>query len=165
MISTYVKSIGEIAIRVKNMDRMVDFYVELLGFELRRRFENDVAAIKLADGYHNQIHTLTLFNENLPGNFKKYNWPGLDNKFTNLHHFALTIVADDYDEFIHLLNEKNIPYDTATHRWTGWKGIYLQDPELNILEFVCYDERFDEGKTGAYDFNKLHGSTTGKEFL
>lgn len=165
MISDLVETIGEVALRVKNMDEMVSFYVEHLGFELRRRFENDVAAIKLAPGLAGQVQTLTLFGESLPGNFGGFRWAGLDQGVSTLHHFAMTIKAENYDILHDRLLQAGIAFETANHRWTGWKGTYVKDPEGNIVEFVCYDEEFDEGKSGQYDFQKLHGSSTGKPFV
>ena len=165
MIAKHIKAIGEISIRVSDMDAMIDFYVNTLGFELRRRFQNDVAAIKLAEGVLGQVQTLTLFGPHLPGNFNSFEWSGLNNNTSPLHHFALTIPADEYQEMLDDLAASSIPFDVANHRWTGWKGIYVQDPEGNIIEFVCYDEDFDEGKEGRYDFNKLHGASSGKKFV
>lgn len=165
MLDKFVIAIGEISIRVENMDDMLEFYVDKLGFELRRRFENDVAAIKLSNGVEGQVQTLTLFSKALPGNFHSYRWKGLDNNQSPLHHFALTIESSQYENLVNTLSENDIPYDSAIHRWTGWKGVYIQDPEENIIEFVCYDEDCDEGKTGKYDFGKLHGAESGKPFV
>lgn len=165
MLSDLVESIGEVALRVKNMDEMVAFYVERLGFELRRRFENDVAAIQLANGVAGQVQTLTLFGELLPGNFAKFEWRGLEQNMSSLHHFALTIRAENYETLHSRLHQHGIPFETANHRWTGWKGTYLRDPEGNIVEFVCYDVAFDEGKSGKYDFDTLHGASNGKPFI
>lgn len=164
MIVDLVLSIGEVALRVKDMDAMVTFYVDHLGFRLRRRFENDVAAIWLAEGVAGQVQTLTLFGQTLPGNFAKFRWAGLDQNVSTLHHFALTIRPENYEVLHTRLREAGIPFETANHRWTGWKGTYVRDPEGNIVEFVCYDEAFDEGKTGKYDFDRLHGASNGKAF-
>jgi catechol-2,3-dioxygenase len=30
---------------------------------------------------------------------------------------------------------------TVEHRWCRWRSLYVHDPEGNILELVCYDER------------------------
>ncbi len=165
MLKTFVKAIGEISIRVHDMDGMLEFYVNKLGFELRRRFEGDVAAIKLAEGVAGQVQTLTLFGAHLGGNFNEYKWQGLSNQQSPLHHFALTIACEEYEDFIKVLEQNDIAYNVANHRWTGWKGIYIQDPEENIIEFVCYDANFDESLTGQYDFNKLHGASSGKKFV
>jgi hypothetical protein len=100
----------------------------------------------------------------LPGNFKKYNWSGLENRKSALHHFALTVDIKNHEKLKTRLTESGVVFDVADHRWTGWRGIYIQDPEENIVELVSYDSSIDEGTSGAYDFKKLHGSSTGEEF-
>lgn len=54
--------------------------------------------------------------------------------------------------------------NTANHRWNGWRGIYVRDPEGNIMEVVSYHEDYDEGRAGTYEFEKLHGGTSGEAF-
>jgi catechol-2,3-dioxygenase len=165
VVAKLVCALGEISIRVLDMDRMVSFYCNVLGFELRRRFKDDVAAIKIANGLEGQVQTLTLFASHLPGNIKSRQWSKLDNDSTTLHHFALTIPNTCYEELKLILSHKNIYFEIANHRWTGWKGIYIEDPEQNIIEFVCYDENYDDGKNNSYDFDKLHGAQNGQAFL
>ncbi|EOX3499301.1 VOC family protein [Vibrio cholerae] len=157
-IGNYVKNIGEISLRVDEMELMVDFYVNKLGFNLRRRFNDDVAAIQVGQTVYGQVETITLFSKKLPPNESSHIWSGLNNRESPLHHFALTIKNDDYTSLMASLSELGVKFETANHRWTGWKGVYIRDPELNIIEFVCYDEEIDEGKQGTYDFNKLHGA-------
>jgi catechol 2,3-dioxygenase-like lactoylglutathione lyase family enzyme len=45
-----IKSLGEVALRVSDLDAMQRFYQEVVGLELLRRFEN-AAFFKLAEGY------------------------------------------------------------------------------------------------------------------
>ena len=28
---------------------------------------------------------------------------------------------------------------TATHEWVHWRSLYIEDPDGNEVEFVCYD--------------------------
>ena len=28
---------------------------------------------------------------------------------------------------------------TADHEWTQWRSLYVNDPEGNVVEWVCYD--------------------------
>jgi catechol-2,3-dioxygenase len=158
-------AIGEVAIRVQDMDKMLDFYQNTLGLELMRRFENDVAALKIADGVRGQIQTLTLFGPKLPPNHPSVSWSGIEQSTTTLHHFALTMAPEDYERALSDFRNANLEVNTANHRWNGWRGIYLRDPEGNIVELVSYHEDYNEGKTRDYDFNKLHGGSTGKEFV
>jgi catechol 2,3-dioxygenase-like lactoylglutathione lyase family enzyme len=156
-----LRAIGEVAIRVRDLEKVCSFYQDVLGLTLLRRFENAVAALKIADGVEGQVQTLTLFDRALPSNFTGHPLAGHDPSSTTLHHFAITIAASDYDATIEHFKERGIPFTTANHRWCGWRGIYLQDPEGNVIELVSYHEDLDEGKTGSYDFGKLHGGTSG----
>lgn len=159
-----IHAIGEVAIRVTNMDAMIEFYQHVLGFRLLRRFGNDVAALRIAEGVYGQVQTLTLFGETLPPNHPDVSWAGLRQASTTLHHFALTVAPNDYDAILDYFKQLNVVVNTANHRWVGWRGIYVRDPENNIVELVSYHEEYDEGKTGDYDFGKLHGGSPGAPF-
>jgi catechol 2,3-dioxygenase-like lactoylglutathione lyase family enzyme len=159
-----VHAIGEVALRVRDMDAMVDFYHGKFGLAILRRFGNDVTALKIADGVQGQIQTLTLFGPGLPPNHPTVKWTGLEPEHSTLHHFALTVAAKDYDRVLNDLAAAGIETNSANHRWNGWRGIYVRDPEGNIMELVSYHEGYDEGKAGTYDFGKLHGATTGNAF-
>ena len=159
-----VHAIGEVAIRVRDMEAMVDFYHGTIGLPILRRFGDDVTALKIADGVHGQIQTLTLFGPGLPPNHPTVKWTGLDPQHSTLHHFALTVAPEDYDRVLRDFAAAGVETNTANHRWNGWRGIYVRDPEGNIMELVSYHEDYDEGKKGTYDFAKLHGGTPGKAF-
>ena len=137
MIRNKIKGLGEIVLRVNDMEVMKDFYQNILGLELMRS-SNDYTFFKIADGFkgHTQIIALSsktnlnAFNEEL-GAIKPNN--------SSLHHVALEIDAKDYDEIIKLLKEQNIGFVTEVFEWVKWKSIFIKDPEMNIIEFVCYD--------------------------
>ena len=52
---TSVRGLGEIALRVKNLDTMQSFYEDVIGLPLMTRFPN-VAFLKIADGYGGHTH-------------------------------------------------------------------------------------------------------------
>jgi len=164
-LSKHVCAIGEVALRVSDMDRMIEFYNGKLGLPLLRRFENDVAALRIAEGVAGQVQTLTLFNRRLPSNHHGTTWHGLDGGNTSLHHFALTVPATDYEKVQELLGQDGIEFTLANHKWCGWRGIYVRDPEGNVVELVSYHRDIDEGKDGTYDLSKLHGATNGLPFV
>ena len=58
---TSVRGLGEIALRVKNLDTMQSFYEDVIGLPLMTRFPN-VAFLKIADGYGGHTQVLALFD-------------------------------------------------------------------------------------------------------
>ena len=60
-IRTSVRGLGEIALRVKNLDAMQKFYEEVIGLPLMTRVPN-CAFFRIADGYDGHTQVLALFD-------------------------------------------------------------------------------------------------------
>ncbi|WP_196894126.1 VOC family protein [Aureivirga marina] len=138
MIKNKIKGLGEIILRVQDMELMKKFYSQTIGLELINASEN-YCFFKIADGYGGHHQTLALF--------AKSNLNAFNEKFGNiktlnstLHHFALEIDKKDYNYLLNFFEENNLEYITEVFEWTKWKSIFVKDPESNIVEFVCYDE-------------------------
>ena len=58
---TVVRGLGEIAVRVNNLDAMQRFYEEVIGLPLMSRVPN-CAFFKIADGYGGHTQVLALFD-------------------------------------------------------------------------------------------------------
>ncbi len=58
---TSVRGLGEIALRVNNLDAMQRFYEEVIGLPLLTRVPN-CAFFKIADGYGGHTQVLALFD-------------------------------------------------------------------------------------------------------
>jgi len=86
--TTKIKALGEIALRVKNLDLMQKFYENILGLELMKRFEN-IVFFKVAAGFEGHIQELVLFDESLPPDHKSRRFTRLNAHTTSLHHIAL----------------------------------------------------------------------------
>jgi len=56
-----IKALGEIALRVTDLDSMQRFHEDIVGLELMRRSENAVF-FKIADGYGGHTQVLALFD-------------------------------------------------------------------------------------------------------
>jgi catechol 2,3-dioxygenase-like lactoylglutathione lyase family enzyme len=139
------RGVGEIVLRVRNLDAMVAFYQKALGLDLLKRFGDDIAFLRVADGYGGHTQIIGFFRREMPSNFKRRAWRGHDTGQTTLHHFALEIPREDYDRALAHLAELGIETDTAVHAWIGWRSIYFRDPEENTVELVCFDEAVREG--------------------
>jgi len=58
---TSVRGLGEIALRVNNLDAMQKFYEDVIGLPLMTRFPNS-AFFKIANGYGGHAQVLALFD-------------------------------------------------------------------------------------------------------
>jgi len=137
MIGNRIKGLGEIVLRVTDMEVMKTFYHKTVGLELIRD-SKDFVFFKIADGYGGHNQTLALFaktNLTAFGSALK----NIEIDHTSLHHIALEIDKQDYVEVLEILKSKNIEVVTEVFEWVKWKSIFIKDPERNIVEFVCHD--------------------------
>ena len=121
-----VKALGEIALRVNNLERMKRFY---LGFEVLGEFPN-AALLKIAAGYAGHTQVLGLFDRSV----------SVDQERTTVDHIAFTIGLPDYDSERQRLETLGLNVEVKDHEWVNWRSLYFQDPEGNRVELVCYDE-------------------------
>ncbi|MEM7332056.1 MAG: VOC family protein, partial [Chloroflexota bacterium] len=52
---------------------------------------------------------------------------------------AFTIDLADFDAEVAHLEALGQAVRTSTHAWVQWRSLYLNDPEGNLVEFVCFD--------------------------
>ena len=72
----HIKGLGEVSIRVKDLDAMHQFYEQVIGLEVLRRDESFVF-FKIAEGYGGHTQNLALFEAS--------NTMFLDNKAVQLN--------------------------------------------------------------------------------
>lgn len=125
-----VKGLGEVSIRVKDLDAMQKFYEEVVGLEVLSREESYVF-FKVAEGYGGHSQNLALFETESPE---------LSQEKTTLHHIALNIALEDYEPEKSRLEGLGLKVNATVHEWLHVRSLYFHDPEGNTLEFVCYDE-------------------------
>jgi len=140
-----IKGLGEVSIRVKDLDAMHKFYEEVVGLEVLRREESFVF-FKVAEGYDGHTQNLALFEAS--------NTMFLDNKAvqlnsqeTTLHHIALNVALEDFESGKMRLEVLGLKVNATVHEWLHVRSLYFPDPERcpepveggNLLEFVCYD--------------------------
>ena len=124
-----IKGLGEVSIRVKDLDAMHKFYEEVVGLEVLRR-EEDFAFFKVAEGYGGHTQNLALFEAS----------EELSQEKTTLHHIALNISLEDFESEKRRLEDLGLKVNATVHEWLHVRSLYIHDPEGNSLEFVCYDE-------------------------
>lgn len=133
MTARKLKALGEIALRVNDLDAMQAFYQDVIGLELMRRFP-DAAFFKVAEGYGGHTQILALFDRR-----SQSGYTGLSVAQTTVDHFAFTIAREDFESERARLEALGCKLEFANHDWVHWRSFYARDPEGNNVEFVCYD--------------------------
>lgn len=128
-----VRGLGEIALRVNDLDAMQRFYEEVIGLPLMTRVPN-CAFFKIADGYGGHTQVLALFDRSdTPG----YRVPVATS--STIDHIAFEIALDDFEVELKRLTALGLQVETAEHAWVHWRSLYVTDPEGNQVELVCSD--------------------------
>ncbi len=116
--------IGHVHLKVSNIQRALDFYCGVLGFELQQLF-GDQAAFISAGGYHHHIGMNTW--ESLGGSPPP---PGT----TGLYHTAILYpTRADLGDALRRLDAAKIPLDGAADHGVS-EAVYLRDPDQNGVE-------------------------------
>jgi len=129
-----IKALGEIALRVTDLDSMQRFYEEIVGLELMRRTDHAVF-FKIADGYGGHAQVLGLFDRSSSPGYR-----GLHAATSTIDHIAFEICLPDYESEKARLESLALTVATAEHAWVHRRSLYVKGPEGNELEWVCYDE-------------------------
>jgi catechol-2,3-dioxygenase len=104
-----VHGLGEIALRVENLDAMQKFYADVIGLPLMTRFQNS-AFFKTADGYAGHTQVLALFaRAEGPGYRRK------DAATSTIDHIAFEIFHADFEGEKKKLEGLGLPVETAEH--------------------------------------------------
>jgi catechol 2,3-dioxygenase len=116
--------IGHVHLKVADLERALNFYVGVLGFELMQAY-GDQAAFISAGGYHHHIGLNTW--ESKGGSPPA---PGT----TGLFHTAILYpTRAALADALHRLIEANIPLDGASDHGVS-EALYLRDPDQNGVE-------------------------------
>jgi catechol-2,3-dioxygenase len=129
-----VRGIGEIALRVNNLDAMQKFYEQVIGLPLMSRVPN-CAFFRIAEGYGGHTQVLALFDRSGTVGYR-----GTDAATSTVDHIAFEIALADLENERARLTALGFEVETAEHPWAHWRSLYLTDPEGNQVELVCYDE-------------------------
>lgn len=137
MSVTRVKGLGEVSIRVGDLETMQKFYQEVVGLEVLRKDESFVF-FRIAPGYGGHSQNLALFDaSNI--DFLEYKSKQLNFDQSTLHHIAFNIALEDFDSEKKRLEALGLSVNETVHKWVHIRSMYFSDPEGNLLEFVSYD--------------------------
>jgi len=117
-------SIGHVHLKVADIDRSLDFYVDVLGLTLKHRFGKDAAFIA-AGNYHHHIGLNTWHSKNAP--------PAPE-RAAGLYHLALLYPEQkDLAQIVERLIALDYTLDGSADHGVS-KAIYLRDPDENGVE-------------------------------
>ena len=119
--------IGHVHLKVSDLDRALEFYSGVLGFELQARMGPDAAFVS-AGGYHHHIGLNTWQSRGgsppPPGS-------------TGLFHTAIRYpTRRALADAVRRVAEAGIPLDGASDHGVS-EAIYLRDPDQNGIELYC----------------------------
>ena len=134
-----IKALGEVVLRVRNLDIMQEFYEKVVGLELLERSENMMAFFRIAPDYEGHTQSLALFDQSGEADHRSRHYTGVDPEKSPLHHIAFTISASDHETEKQRLQNLGLDVETVQHIWQHYRSLYITDPEGNVVEFVCYD--------------------------
>ena len=125
--------IGHVHLKVSDIPRALDFYCELLGFELITTY-GDQAAFVSAGGYHHHIGLNTWFSKDSPQ--AQRNGVGL------FHLAILYPTRKDLAAIFKRLRDNIYPLTGASDHGVS-EALYLDDPDGNGVE-LYYDRPKDQ---------------------
>ena len=134
-----IKALGEVVLRIRDLDAMQEFYEKVVGLELVERYENMMAFFRIAPDYEGHTQSLALFDQSDEADHRSRHYDGFDPDKSTLHHIAFTISASDYETEKQRLENLGLDVETGVHAWVHYRSLYITDPEGNVVEFVCYD--------------------------
>lgn len=116
--------IGHVHLKVANLQRSLDFYCGLLGFEITTTYGNEAAFIS-AGGYHHHIGLNVWYSKNAAPPSR--NTPGL------FHTAILYPTRKDLAGILNRLQVANYTIIGASDHGVS-EALYLDDPDMNGVE-------------------------------
>ena len=122
-----IDHIDHVVLTVKDVNKTIDFYTNILGFELNIYGKDEKKALNFGS-YKLNIHS-----------FDKSYEPIAKNPLSGSLDICL-VSTTPLKEIMSFLNEKNIPIELGPIRRTGATqmilSIYIRDPDGNLLEIA-----------------------------
>jgi catechol-2,3-dioxygenase len=125
-----IRFLGELVIRVDDLQRMREFYENVVGLEVFADESPEYVFFRVADGVEGHPQLLAMFDRPKPE---------FDAVHKVLDHFAFVIDVGDYPGELRRLESHGITPRTRTLPTFRWRAMFFLDPEGNTIEFVCYD--------------------------
>jgi catechol 2,3-dioxygenase-like lactoylglutathione lyase family enzyme len=138
-----VQGLGEIAIRCLDFEAMLAFYRDIIGLEVMNlNEERGIAFFRISDGVAGHTNVLALFRDGAGTRDAKGDAmePPIAGPRSSLHHIALSLPIEEQEAVMRWYETKGLEYDVEIFDWAGWRGVFTQDPDGNIVELVAFSE-------------------------
>ena len=152
-------------IKVRDLDRSIQFYHEVLGFELRSKHEEGNhpetpfgSAFMYLDKYHHQLAIFSVPNDWI----SEEGEDTVPRKDIGLHHLAFEVSGKtDFDDAVSFVKSREeirivwgpLRLDGTNGLWGGHEAIYFLDPDGNRIE-IFHDSDIFVGSAPAWVKNK-----------
>ena len=110
-----VKGLGEVSIRVKDLDTIHKFYEEVVALEVLRQDESFVF-FKVGEGYGGHTQNLALFDSTNRA-FLEAKSEQLNSDQTTFHHIAFNIALEDFESEKMRLEDLRLKVTATVHEW------------------------------------------------
>jgi len=127
-----IRGLGEVGLRVNDLELMADFYEYVIGLELWQRFEGGLF-FRIAEGFEGHTRVLALFDRSA----RQTEPPRAE--ASTLDHFAFEIPGSAYESEKARLEGLGLSVRTREFPNLHWRAMFVSDPEGNTVELVCYD--------------------------
>jgi catechol 2,3-dioxygenase len=131
-----IQGLGEIALQVNDLETMTRFYEEVVNLELMSR-HGRANFFRIAEGVKGHTQILALFDR---AGVDGYTHAEAATRRAPLDHMAFGISPQDFEAEHQRLTGLGCEISRSIHGWVGWRSMYIQDPEGNQVEWVCYEE-------------------------
>jgi len=133
-----VTELDHIVLNVKDIDRSLDFYANVLGLKIERLDEFRAGKIGFPSVRINE-HTIIDLSRSKEGNSSPENGQNLHR---NLNHFCLVVDKEDFSGIVEYLKAHSVAIlNGPISRW-GARGratsVYFHDPDGNEIEIRSY---------------------------
>jgi catechol-2,3-dioxygenase len=113
--------LGEIALRVNDLDAMQKFYEEIIGLPLMTKAPN-CAFFKIAEGYGGHTQVVALFDRSENPSYR-----APEAGTSTIDHIAFEILLEDFAHEKKSLEALGLRVETAEHSWVHWRSLYVTD--------------------------------------
>ena len=135
-----VIDLDHIVLNVRDIDRSLRFYTEVLGLHPERLEEFKSGKVSFPSVRINERTIIDLF----PVKHAETQSAAAAQKVQNLNHLCLVVGKDDFSGIVSYLTEREISIrEGPVSRW-GARGratsVYFLDPDANEVEIRCYPD-------------------------